>query len=601
VIPPLERRNPDPSAFITIEPRSTNPGSRRFVAEPPRSSGWGHRSTTNIMRLERVHIQNYRSIKEADFRPSELCALIGGNNCGKSNVLKAIDLVLGDRWPGVRSLEDKDFHGYDESREICISLWFNEERTVRGDVGDPVPYSGIQFRVSRYKRSSGKHRKGDLKTEFHCIDNSGAPVEVLKRPPGRSTGQPHKQPARVTEEIRSALPVVMVDVDRNARHHLSGSQWSILGRMLLVVSKSLKGDVERFQRFQQKFEEARQLLRTSEFEQLQTQIVKNLEAHTGIAGVDITLDEIDPINLYKSFSVLFKDPETPQPVDADRMGSGIQSAVVISLLQAYRELHKEDAILLFEEPELFLHPHGRRHLYRLLCELSHKGTQVIYTTHSQDFVDLSRLDGVRLVTKTALDGTVVKAPVKSPNVPLSADWKQRLKQIRQFSSPRNEVFFADSVVLVEGTTEVGAISVLADLMPTPIEFDRHNCSVIEVGGKENLPMFIKMVHALGKRVFVIYDTDSDKTDPQDIATNQRRNEAIAEALAGNGELSACDPYFEEVAGISGSSKKDKEAKVREHLSTFKTWADVPNDLCGLMERIAALVTSAPASSCPVES
>ena len=87
--------------------------------------------------------------------------------------------------------------------------------------------------------------------------------------------------------------------------------------MLLVVSKSLKGDVKRFQQFQQKFEEARQLLRTPEFEQLQTQIVKNLEAHTGIAGVEITLDEIDPINLYKSFSVLFKDPETPQPVDAD--------------------------------------------------------------------------------------------------------------------------------------------------------------------------------------------------------------------------------------------------------------------------------------------
>ncbi len=33
--------------------------------------------------------------------------------------------------------------------------------------------------------------------------------------------------------------------------------------------------------------------------------------------------------------------------------------MIESLLRAaYRKLHKEDAILLFEEPELFLHPHG---------------------------------------------------------------------------------------------------------------------------------------------------------------------------------------------------------------------------------------------------
>ena len=449
------------------------------------------------MRLTRVRIQNYRSIKDAKVSLSALCALIGGNNSGKSNVLKAINLVLGDRWPSVRSLEDKDFHGYDETKDIVIGLWFDEAREVRGDVGDPKEFSGIQFTVTRYKRNSGKYRKGDLRSEFLCIDDNGQPVEVLKRPPGRPTSKLHPAPATVSTAIRDALPAVMVDVDRNARHHLSGSQWSILGRMLHAVSKNLKADKKRFGEFQAKFNEARQLLRTSEFEHLQSRIVENLEAHTGISGVEITLDEIDPINLYKSFSVLFKDPETPQPVDADRMGSGIQSAVVISLLQAYRELHKESAILLFEEPELFLHPHGRRHLYRLLCDLSAEGTQVLYTTHSQDFVDLERIDTVRIVSKSADTGTTARCPARGT---ISSEFKQRLKQIRQFSSPRNELFFAESVVLVEGTTEVGAILQLAQMMPEPLECDRHNCSIIEVGGKNNLPMFIKMVHALGVTV-----------------------------------------------------------------------------------------------------
>ena len=216
------------------------------------------------MRLERVRIQNYRSIKDAEFRPTDLCALIGGNNCGKSNVLRAINLVLGDRWPSVRSLDDKDFHGYDEAQDIAVSLWFDEQREVRGDVGDPVPFHGIQFMATRYKRASGRNRKGDLRGQFVCIDKDGKPVEVLKLP-ARTKARPHPQPANVSEAIRSALPAVMVDVDRNARHHLSGNQWSILGRMLSAVSKQLKADSERFGAFQQKFQEARELLANRRF------------------------------------------------------------------------------------------------------------------------------------------------------------------------------------------------------------------------------------------------------------------------------------------------------------------------------------------------
>jgi putative ATP-dependent endonuclease of OLD family len=76
------------------------------------------------MKLRRVRIENFRSIRLADFQPTDLCALIGGNNCGKSNLLHAINLVLGDRWPSVNGIEDRDFHGYDEAALSEISLPF---------------------------------------------------------------------------------------------------------------------------------------------------------------------------------------------------------------------------------------------------------------------------------------------------------------------------------------------------------------------------------------------------------------------------------------------------------------------------------------------
>ena len=55
------------------------------------------------MKIARVRIENYRSIKQLDFSPNNYCALIGENNAGKSNILKAINLVLGETWPTDRT------------------------------------------------------------------------------------------------------------------------------------------------------------------------------------------------------------------------------------------------------------------------------------------------------------------------------------------------------------------------------------------------------------------------------------------------------------------------------------------------------------------
>ena len=535
------------------------------------------------MKIERVRIQNFRSIRDLTFLTGDLCALIGGNNAGKSNLLKAINLVLGDRWPSVRQIDDADFFGCDPTAEIAVTIWFDETREVRGDVGDPVPFSGICFRVSRYKRRSGKHQQGDLRSEFCCVGDNGEAVEVLKRP--NQSARPYPKPAPVSTAIREQLPTVFIDIDRSARYHLSGSQWSILGRLLREVSNSLKSDATRFALFREKFDEARSIIRTPEFEGLEKTVLEQLEAHTGLSGVRVIFDDMDPLNLYKSFSVLFQDEQTPVPVDATRMGSGIQSAVVISLLQAYRELRKENAVLLFEEPEFFLHPHGRRHLYRLLCDLADSGTQILYTTHSQDLVDLTRMDCVRLVTNTTTDGTQAAPPTKAA---LSDDWRTTLNIARQFGSPRDEIFFADSVVLTEGVTEQATIRILAEMMPTPLDLDRNNCSVIEVGGKPSLPLMIRIVRALRKPMLVIYDTDSHHNDPIVIARDEELNDEIVAALNGEGELFACDPQFEAIADLPPGNRK-KEHRAREFLSSLKSWDDVPADLKALMAHVRNLI------------
>lgn len=536
------------------------------------------------MKIARVRIQNYRSVQDVTFSPGDICALIGGNNAGKSNVLKAINLVLGSSWPTTRPVSEQDFYGYDEHRDIGITIWFDEPQETRGDVGDRIQVAGIKFTVSRYQRASGKHARGDLKSDFVCVDNDGTPIQVLKK--WRRDSKPVPMPAPVSSSIRDALPVVMIDVDRNSDYHLSGSQWSLLGRLLAAISKKLKTDAVRYAEFQEKIQAARQVLHTQDFEKLRTKVVEQIQKHTGLSGITLDLDAIDPINLYKSFSVLFKDAASPQPVEVGRMGSGIQSAVVISLLQAYRELHKDNAVLLFEEPELFLHPHGRRHLFRLLCELAAEGTQVIYTTHSQDFVDLEQLDSVRIASKTASDGTRIVAP--DPIVD-AEDWRKTMKLTRALGSPRNEMFFADSVVLVEGPSEEAAIACLSRLMPEPLELDRLNCSVLNAGSKNSLPMLARAARCLGKRILVIYDTDSDTTSDEQ---NERRKQAILDAMGERGSVFELEPNLEMVADAPPATN-DKEVSIIRYLNTMRDWSAVPLRLREMMIAIASLAGGPP--------
>ena len=119
------------------------------------------------MRITKVRIENYRSVKYTEFEPGMLCGLIGPNNAGKSNILKALGLVLGESWPSLRLIDEADFYAYSSDKDIVITVWFDEQRTIRGDVGNPVSFAGIQFRVTRYKRRSGNSKKPRSRAARH--------------------------------------------------------------------------------------------------------------------------------------------------------------------------------------------------------------------------------------------------------------------------------------------------------------------------------------------------------------------------------------------------------------------------------------------------
>ncbi len=113
------------------------------------------------------------------------------------------------------------------------------------------------------------------------------------------------------------------------------------------------------------------------------------------------------------------------------MGSGIQSAIVIAIINAYREIKRSGAILIIEEPEVFLHPHTRRYFYSLLKSLAESGNQIFYSTHSIEFVRLEDYKNICIIRKNPNDGTKV---VQAHSLNLADTEQEELKLLTEFDS-----------------------------------------------------------------------------------------------------------------------------------------------------------------------
>jgi len=188
---------------------------------------------------------------------------------------------------------------------------------------------------------------------------------------------------------------------------------------------------------------------TDEFKKLERSIKRNalhqlgFDPDTDTEKLDFFFSPFDTMEFYKSLNLRVREYDFT--IRAVELGEGIQNALVLSILQAFEERRKQGAILLIEEPEMFLHPQMQRSLYKTLREIG-KTNQIIYTTHSPHFVSVPEYNEVMLVRKDS-NGT----QVYRSNLPI--DLKRREKFIKELDPERSELFFASRLLLVEGDTE----------------------------------------------------------------------------------------------------------------------------------------------------
>jgi hypothetical protein len=257
----------------------------------------------------------------------------------------------------------------------------------------------------------------------------------------------------------------------------------------------------------------------------------------------------------------------------DRRTSTAQALSVLDALESCCARGLGGLLLLIEEPELYLRPQAQRYLYRLLREFALAGNQVIYSTHSPAFLNVARLDELVFVERLPQTGTRALQPEQ-----VSAD--EDFRVMTEFDSARSELFLARAAVLVEGLTEKLVLPFVFAALGHDVE--REAISIIECGGKPNIPLFARVCRAAGIPFVVVHDSDR-KTSGRLAPAEQALNALIAET-AGEERVIVLDPDFEAVAGLAGRRHKPEHA--------WREFAERPAaEMPGQLVRVAELTMS----------
>lgn len=207
-----------------------------------------------------------------------------------------------------------------------------------------------------------------------------------------------------------------------------------------------------------------------------------------------------------------------------------------------------DLILLVEEPELYLPPQGQRFLYRLLRQFIAAGNQVIYSTHSPAFLNAARLDEVVFVQRLPRAGTTAARPA-----PLTPD--EDFRVLSEFDAERSELLLARAALLVEGLTEKLAFPFVFAALG--LDADREGITVVECGGKANIPLFARICAAAGVPCVAVHDRDA-RPGRRPKASERALNKLVRET-AGPERTIVVEPDFEGLARLRHHVNKPEQA------------------------------------------
>lgn len=468
------------------------------------------------MKIEHLDIANYKSVKELHLDlNSRINVFIGANNVGKSNIMAAMEYLLGPTYPMPNRLDKSDFYNGQDDQPLKIAMRFDDGNTLSFD-STWVDYRG---------------------NERHGLNLNGG---------------------YANNDVRDRYVAASIGPDRRMRDNPASSQWTLLGRMLKdfnsrLYDQSLQiGDgteVTKAEAYKRKMKSIRDDILfsieaddgTNLMEELKDILQEETAHQLNCSPSDLAIDlsTYDPWNLFKTLQIYVTEQGSGVQMRASDMGMGVQASLTIAILRAYSKLELRNQTPIFiDEPELYLHPQARRKFYRVIEEVADSGTQVFLTTHSTEFVDLGHFDQIYMVRKDLQRGTYVRqadpakfiSDLKVRHPGIETDEEQLMMEYRNAfentgdSQKAAEALFASKILLVEGESE----SLIVPYCFDQIGYDYldKGISIVRCGGKNELDRFYRLYSEFGIPCFIFFDGDQQNKGTEDEMHTIEENRSI---------------------------------------------------------------------------
>ncbi len=444
------------------------------------------------MKLINFSVTNFRSITAAHkIAISDRTVLVGKNNEGKSNLLKALQVSmellqehsLGNRLGLRKRYRDENvqsYYSYYWKRDFPINL---QSRKSANQTILRLEFQLTNPEIDDFREKIGCNLNGSLPLEIRIGKENEADIKLKK--PGKNTTTLSKKSGSIAEFVAERIYFNYIPAVRTDKEAID-----VISRMLTQELRVLESE--------KSYINALKTIHDLE-EPILEELSANLEIPLkeflpGIRSVKIEMPESNRRTaLRREFNVVVDDGT---PTNIEYKGDGVKSLVALGLLKN-RRIRSGASIVAIEEPESHLHPGAIHQLNEIIKSLS-KDNQVLITTHNPLFVDRSDIRSNIIVN----DGKAT--PAKSV---------QSIRDLLGIKASDN-LTNASYALVVEGSEDVQALNALLPMLSKKVKKSiEENAIVIEaIGGSGNLPYKLSLLKTALCETHSLLDYDTAGRD-----------------------------------------------------------------------------------------
>ena len=498
------------------------------------------------MRIAKINIANFRSLRDFTIFPADgVNLLVGENNAGKTAFLLALNRALGRG--GATDFDVEDFYVTSGATansalpKITIDVELRPTATPTFSTNFTAEFvddidsdaEGLFLTLRTEARFDASEER--IVVDYFSLRADGTTREM---PPGRRS------------RVRGYVPFYLVDAFRDTIRDIQNRR-GFWGRIVSSVNldnatvSSVRTGIEGINasilaaapRIAELVDRLREIGRT----------IRTVPPPDDVVINPLTLD---PTNILRNLDVVVRTEDAPRGFGLERHGEGTRSVAHLAIFRAFVDLMAKEEndniestpVLGIEEPEVHLHPHATRSIAEVLATPTR---QIFLTSHSPTLAQTVELEAIHLLRRTDTGTNATRVPAQSHGAPPQAflEPQERAQLSRALRSGAADVFFSRVTLICEGETELHAFSYFAKACH--IDVDRLGISLVSVDGCGSFYPLLKMMDGAALRIPWVVVADGDRIHDQVIQLIKlgRVTQALAdsEEAAGTIEQNVLQP------------------------------------------------------------